>query len=107
MYQEIPLDSTPGQSFTITLSVDNKNVSYGFFLRWNDIAKYWTMDILVEGVQKLTGIPLLVNQNLLGQYQYLQIGSAYLIRVSDNQNEQPDDTNLGTDFILVWGDTDG
>lgn len=43
--------------------------------------------------------------NLLKQYSYLNIGSAYIVPASNNLIDNPDFTNLGTDYVLVWNDT--
>jgi hypothetical protein len=47
----------------------------------------------------------LPSANILGQYSYLKIGSAYLLNVGNISSEGPDETNLGTDWKLAWSDT--
>lgn len=42
----------------------------------------------------------------LEQYSYLNIGSAYIVKTDTNiSGDKPNDKNLGSTFILVWGDT--
>ena len=62
-----------------------------------------------SGNALLTDVPLLCGVfpagNILGQFAYLAIGSAYIVNVSGVSQDSPDDTNLGTDFQLIWGDS--
>ena len=67
------------------------------------------MDDLTDKVL-VTSIPLYSGKypaaNLLEQYSYLRIGSAWLVKVNqDTKSDYPNDMNLGTDFLLMWGDT--
>lgn len=104
--QVIPLNSNPNQSFNITLSVDNKNLTLGFYIAYNEIAGYWFMNIAdKDGNKLLSGIPLLVGYNLLRQYKYLNIGSAYMAKIDNITDENANSSNLGTSFQLLWGDT--
>jgi hypothetical protein len=109
--QIIPLDNSPNQSFQTTLSVDGKNLTLGFVIRYNEQADYWQMTIkeAVTGNIILDCIPLVTGDypaaNLLEQYSYLSIGSVAILNMSGVTMENPDKTNLGTDFVLWWGDT--
>lgn len=109
-YSQIPLTTDPNQTFNITLPVDKKNLTLGFFIYWNNQAQYWCMDIIDKSADKqvLTGIPLLESlnktQNLIEQFAYLGIGSAFLVNVSGS-SIPPNLTNLGTDYLLLWNDT--
>ena len=107
MKQILPLTSDPNQSFQATLSVDGNNITLSFKLYFNEVAGYWVMTIIDPSNSEtlLDSIPLLPSMNILKQYAYLRIGSAYLVNASQTQEEYPTDKNLGTDFILVWGDT--
>ena len=108
--QIIPLDSTPNQTFTTQVNVNGQNMSLKFDIRYNETAAYWVMTItdspsgkiLVDSLPMVTGVA--PAGNLLGQYEYLGIGSAYLLNMTNSPMDYPDSTNLGTDFILAWGD---
>ncbi len=95
----------------MTLNVDGKNLTLDFALKYNEMAGYWIMTVSdpVSGNIYLDSIPLLTGDypaaNILEQYAYLNIGSAYILNVGNASSDSPDDTNLGTDFLLVWGDT--
>jgi hypothetical protein len=106
-YQQIPLDNSPNQSIDITLEVDDVNINLSLFIYYNAVAGYWVMDIQKDGVDVLVGVPFVTGLNLLEQYAYLGIGSTYLVKAGETDLDYPDDSDgsLGTDFVLVWGDT--
>lgn len=103
--QQVPLDSSPNQNFDITLFVNGKNVDFNLFFSWNNTAKYWTMDIRDKSKKPLAcNIPLYANANLLAGLEYLEIGSVFLIKLSDINADTPDLNTINTDFALLWGD---
>ena len=107
----VPLDNSPNQSFETSLFVDGKSLRVALSFRYNEMAAYWVMKIADVEADRvlLDSIPLVTGQypaaNLLAQYAYLRIGSAYVIPVGGPELDFPSDTNLGTSFFLVWGDT--
>lgn len=103
----VPLTTSPNQTFTSTIPIDNSKITFKFFLRYNTEATCWMMDLSdSSGTSILSSIPLVCGCNLLEQYSYLNIGSAYIYKVDTTlTSDRPDDTNLGSKFILVWGDT--
>jgi hypothetical protein len=109
--QIVPLDSSPNQNFDVTLDIDNKNVTLNLTIRYNEIAAYWVMDIRDSSTKAdiLSSIPLLPanypTANILGQFAYMEIGSAYILKLGNSALDRPDANTLGTEFILVWGDT--
>jgi hypothetical protein len=109
--QTIPLDNLHNQTFQTTIAIDGANRTFEFFIRWNELAGYWTMRITDPATDTilLDSIPLVTGQspahNLLGQYAYMKIGSAYLINTGANPLEDPTEDDIGINFTLVWGDT--
>lgn len=109
--QRIPIDSSPNQSFQCTLNVDGANITLQFNVRYNETARYWQMTISDPATKEilLDSLPLVCGDfpsgNLLEQHAHLGTGSAYLLNVTNVAMDHPDDTNLGTDFALIWGDT--
>lgn len=79
-------------------------------IAYNEMAQYWVMSIDDEdGNSLLSNIPLLTGffpaANILGQYVYLQIGSAYVLDMSNSVPiDYPNASDLGSDFVLLWGD---
>jgi len=113
MRQIIPLTNSPNQTFTTTLTVDSSNLTLTMFVRYNVIAEYWVLTIINTSTQAiiLDSIPLITGvypaSNILEQYAYLQIGSAYIINTDNAVLDYPDDStnSLGSDFVLLWSDT--
>lgn len=108
--QLIPLTTSPNQTFQSTLAVDGKNITLEFNLKYNEIAEYWVMKITnSDKVILLDSIPLVPGNdsagNILEQYGYLGIGSAFIVKASAIADDRPNDMTLGNQFILVWGDT--
>jgi len=108
-YVTIPLTTEPDQSFICTVPVDGKNISLLFRLRYNTQGGYWWLGLSDPNTaeQYLDSLPLLPAMypaaNLLPAY--MELGSAYVVPTGTNITGSPDDTNLGADYVLVWGDT--
>jgi hypothetical protein len=109
----IPLTAAPNQYFDCTIPVNGQNRSLRFNVRYNDIGKYWWLEIRDPQTNEFIAdnIVLVPGESpaadLLEQLQYLGLGSAAIIDISGGKSDRPDDTNLGVDFVLVWGDSVG
>jgi hypothetical protein len=107
MQQLIPLTTSPGQSFQVAVQINGASSLFFVTLQYNEVAEYWEMT-LRDGNQNLLidSLPLVTGTNLFGQFGYLNIGSLYIVNVSGVLSPNfPDDTDLGTDFAMIWGDT--
>ncbi|MFC3768356.1 phage baseplate plug protein [Paenibacillus sp. GCM10012303] len=110
-YKIVPLTPNANQSFTCTLPVDGKNITLGFTVRYNTVGEYWFMSVsdMKTNAVLLDAVPLVTGEypaaDILGQYEYLGIGSAAIVPTSSLATEIPDDTNLGTEYVLIWSDT--
>lgn len=109
MSQTIPLLTAPNQSFSAQLTVDGQPLTLSFLLGWSSMAQYWQLQLSdVNGVVLVASIPLVTGDypaaNLLAQYGYLEIGSAYLLNTGNAATDYPNADNL-SQFSLVWGDT--
>lgn len=103
--QVIPVDSSPNQTWQVSVNINGAVVTFFVTLDYNEIAEYWVMAISDSNQNPiLNDIPLVTGLNLLRQYQYLGIGSIYLLPIGQQAENYPDDTNLGTAFELVWSD---
>lgn len=107
--QKIPVNSDPDQSFDCAVDVDGKNITLKLNFKYNEVAEYWIMKVSdSDSVLLIDSIPLLggtyPDNNLLDQYSYLGIGSAYIVKSSTLDSDYPDSTNLGTGYYLLWGD---
>lgn len=107
--QIVPLTTNPNQTFAISLNVNNAVLKLNLALRYNEMANYWVMSIRdVNGVMLLDSVPLITGvwpaSNILQQFQYLAIGSAYLINLGGDLNDYPTADDLGSTFVLLWSD---
>ena len=106
--QIIPLTSAPNQTFSVQLVVNGKPLTLNMALNFSEMAGYWPLAISdVNGNLLLGSVPLITgwwpSANLLSQYQYLQIGSAYLLNTGNANTDYPGPNNLAQ-FSLLWGD---
>lgn len=110
-YKIIPLTPNANQSLTCTLPVDGKNITLNFTFRYNAVGGYWFMSVTDarSKVMLLDAVPIVTGEfpaaDLLGQYTYLGIGSAIIVPKSSLETSIPNENNLGSDYVLVWGDT--
>jgi hypothetical protein len=107
--QLVQLDPSPGQTFNVTLNVNDATLTLGLALSYNSMAGYWIMTIFDQlGNLLLSNIPMLTGTwpagNLLQPYGYLRIGSAFLINVSGDPGDYAGPSNLGSDYQLIWDD---
>lgn len=110
-YKIVPLVPNVNQSFTCTLPIDYKNITLVFTFTYNAIGKYWFMSVTEArtNTMLLDAVPLVTGEypaaDILGQYGYLGIGSALIVPTSSLVTDIPHETDLGTEYVLVWGDT--
>jgi hypothetical protein len=110
--QVIPLNSSPTQSLAVALNVDGAVLRLQLEVYFSEMAQYWVMDISDNaGNLLISSMPLITGSwpggNLLMQFVYLAIGSAFIINLGQVANDYPTASQLGTDFILIWDDTPG
>ena len=103
----VPITSNPSQTFTSTIPIDGGSIKFNFFLKFNTESSCWVLDIKDSSNNGIvTGINLVTGANLLEQYSYLKIGSAYLAKIDNSLTDDlPTEYNLGTSFLLIWSDT--
>lgn len=105
-YKKIPLNNTPFSQQTFKLTLGIKNINILLKLRYYDLYNLWVADIVDNATSKelIVGMPVVPGIDLLGQYKYLGIGSAYIVAVEPTELQQPDNTTLGSTWVLLWGD---
>jgi len=109
--QIVPLTTDPNQSFEVPLAIDGTVTSLYCALRYNEIAGFWVLTVSnAQGTLIIDSLPLLTGNdsagNILGQFAYLGIGSAFVLNVSGvAAPDYPDDEDLGTDYQLLWDNT--
>ena len=109
--QIIPLNTDPNQFMVVPLNIDGGVKDQFLQLRYNEVANYWVMTITdANGNPLLDSIPFITGNapagNILGQFAYMELGSAYIIDASGVKTpDYPNSSDLGTDFVLLWSDT--
>lgn len=105
---QLPITNQPNQTFNCIIPLANRNINLGFYVSWNDYAQYWQMTIsdFLTKQQLLTNFPLITGnfpvQNFLRPFQYLGIGSAYIVPLKSAVNPWPQLNDWGNNFILLW-----
>lgn len=86
---EIPLNSSPEQLFSITLSGN----TYDCRVILNSRTGVWSISFSQSGVDIVVGVSLLGGVDILKQYN-IPIENAYVVNLDDT-NEDPSKDNLG------------
>ncbi len=108
--QLIPVTNSPNQAMLVSLNINDTIVKLNLTFSFNEMAQYWVMSVAdVNNNPLIASVPLITGNwpaaNILGQYQYLGIGSAYVINVSTgNVADYPGINDLGINFVLLWSD---
>lgn len=107
--QTIPLTSSPNQAFAVQLQVDGAPLTLNLGIRYSQMAGYWVMTISdASGNLLLDSMPMITGwfpaANILAQYGYLGIGSAFLLNTGNSQSDYPGPTDL-ENWTLIWDDT--
>jgi hypothetical protein len=97
----VPITNDPNQLFSCVVPNGSTNLNMGFYITWNGIANYWMMTIYLNAIELISNLPM-VNINLLGQYQYLNIGQAYIVPLTKIAESYPGINDWSTNFILAW-----
>ena len=111
MYK-IPLTNSPNQTFKVTVPVNEENKTFTIKLNFNEQANYWNFSLYETFTEEpiFVNIPLLSSQykfaNIIKQQSYLRIGSIYIAPYKLTENSAPDDEDLGTNYLMVWGDNE-
>src|SRR5579883_2697483 len=105
--QLVPVTAAPNQALTVSLAVNGSSITLNLGLAYNRISGCWMMSIADQsGNPLLSSIPLLTGDwpaaNILGPYEYLEIGSAFVINQSGGPFDWPNDSTLGQSFFLIW-----
>ena len=108
MWSIIPITSANNRKFSTKVPIDKTNKVLQFETQYNELAGYWLVTISdSSGNNLISCLPVVPAQNILEQYAYLGIGSAYIVPAQTAKEQWPSVDTLGSDWLLVWGDTDG
>jgi hypothetical protein len=95
----IPVTPGTNQEFDISLA----GVTYHLKFKWNSFSNAWTMD-LMDSTQKLIlpSIPLVTGCDLLEQFDYLDVGGAFVVQSTNDPDVVPDFAGLGATGFLFF-----
>lgn len=107
--QIVPLVQAPNQTFAVQLTVDGQPLTLNLTLNFSAMSGWWQLAVSnVQGAVLIASIPLITGYypaaNILAQYGYLKIGSAYILDTGDSSNDYPTQNDL-PNFSLLWSDT--
>jgi len=109
MAQIIPLTNDANQTLTVALNVNGGVLRLNLFVTYSEMAQYWIMSIYdSRGNILISSIPMVTGSwpaaNILSQFGYLNIGSAYIINLGQVSDDYPNSSELGNAFSLLWDD---
>lgn len=104
------LTSSNSVSYVIPLVPQNQEfyvslngTTYHLKVKWNSFQQSWSL--YIEDDQQnpiLSGVPLVTGCDLLEQFAYLGLGGAMVVQSSNNPDEVPDYTSLGSTGNLFF-----
>lgn len=109
---KIPLTNNPNQTFRVTVPLGDENKDVTVRLNFNEEANYWLMSLSDSVTEQsiFVNLPLLSSRyyycNMITQLDYMNIGSIYIIPIELSNNSAPDSFDLGTKYIMVWGENE-
>lgn len=106
--QVITLTNSPNQTYTVNLNVDGSPLTVNIAINFNEMAGYWLLSIFDASNNPLiSSVPMLTGNypagNLLQQQKYLNIGSWYVVNVSNLSAEIGNETGYGEGFYGAGG----
>lgn len=109
---KIPLTNSPNQRFQCTLPVNDENITFVFELWYNYEAEYWLMSLTNKTTdeQIFVNLPLLATKNdvfgnIMCQLGYKNVGICYVFPTSEDIKSMPNDKELGSLYLMLWGDS--
>jgi hypothetical protein len=96
------VNNLPWVKFRISLS----GTIYTLHLRYNSRSQRWLIDINdSQDNQIISGLPILINRNVSGQYTTLSLPAGVIFATDDtNQDVQPTLLSFGLDHTLWYAD---
>lgn len=107
---KIPLTNSPNQTLKVTMPVNGETIQFRFKLWFNYQANYWLLSAydIRKGKEVFTNLPLLTSKgpfaDIICQLDYMKIGICVMVPIAGPDGSMADENNLGTSYIMVWGD---
>ena len=106
----IPLTTAPNQTMTVNLPINGGTLTLNLSIYYNENGlngNFWVMDIADQlGNPLVSSVPLVTGTwpagNILAPWDYLRIGAATVLNLAGSATDIPDDSTLGSQYVLVW-----
>jgi hypothetical protein len=108
----VPLTPSTNQTLSVALPVNGGNIALTLAVSYNTPGGYWWLSITDDtGNLLIDAVPLIGGgfpaADVLRQYQYLAVGSAYVVPASTGLPDAVAFDALGASYYLVWNDGAG
>ena len=104
MLSIIPMQTISNHSYSVVVPFTDQNINLRFTMQYNEVAEFWFVDISRNDQMLLSAYPWIPAQDLLEQFQYMEIGHAYILPKTQITKQFPDYDTLSTEWAVVWGD---
>ena len=106
----IPLTTAPNQSMTVNLPINGGTTTLNLTIYYNENGvngNHWVMDIADQyGNPLVSSVPLVTGTwpggNILAPWDYLWIGSCFVLNLAGSALDIPDQNTLGSQFAMLW-----
>ena len=70
MYSIVPIQNIPNNRFSSKIPVDGQNLTLIFYVTYNELAKYWLIDISnADGMMLISGLPVVRSEGHTSELQ--------------------------------------
>ncbi|WP_297965651.1 phage baseplate plug protein [uncultured Anaerovibrio sp.] len=99
----VPMIAIPNHSYSCTIPLTTKrNVTLRFTMQYNEVASIWYVFVDKDDKNILSSYPLIPAQDILEQFQYMDIGHAYIMPKTQITAQFPNYNTLDSEWVLVW-----
>ena len=104
----IPVTNQPNQELEAVIPLSpTLNIALAFYFSFNEVANYWEMSISDgnTGQELISSLPMITSspaQNLIAQWEYLGIGSCYILPLTEAAQTYPGLNDWGVNYSLIW-----
>ena len=108
MISMVPMIPITNHSYRCVIPLTDRNIELTFTMNYNAVADIWFLDLTKDGEKILASYPLIPAQDILEQFQYMEIGHASIFpRTQEISSQFPGYDTLDTEWVLLWGEENG
>jgi len=106
MISIVPMIGIPNHTYSCVIPLTGRNITLTFHMTFNEVAGFWFVDVSTKDKMLLASYPLIPAQDLLEQFQYMDIGHASILPKTAISDQFPNYETINSEWVLVWGDID-